>query len=187
MLRPQGESVTAGLPGGAAGAASSRWGKASLAVLLLCHLLLTWHFLPLTQLAEPYVSSIDFPMHTHNAQVFRDAVRESGWWWGYDPAVCAGVFINPAQTTSRPQEILCTLLPFLSAGQAVTLFSFLGVLLMPVWVYLACRRSSCSFSACGSPTDSGACWSSAWSHSRARWRSRWSCWPVCTDSWPGRA
>jgi hypothetical protein len=89
--------------------------------------------------SEPLLT-IDHPVHTHRVHVFRQALIESGWPWGYDPRVAAGMVMDPHDGLgAKPQQVLGVLLPFLSPGMVVRLFLFIVILTFPMWTLLACR------------------------------------------------
>ncbi len=116
--------------------------RTALAVILGLHLLATCLFLPPWEaLRSTPLQYTDHPVHTHRVHLFREALRESGLPWGYDPAVSAGTFMQPDQDAgARPQEVLGILLPFLSPGAVVRAFLFVTLLTCPLWTWLAARR-----------------------------------------------
>ncbi len=114
-----------------------------IALLLLVHVVATLIFLPPGEvLRDTPLHAVDYPVHTHRVHLYREALRESGVPWGYDPALSAGMTMNPGQDVgAKPLEVAGVLLPFLSPGAVVRLFLFLAVLCFPLWMILGCRSS----------------------------------------------
>lgn len=84
-------------------------------------------------------TAIDFPMHVHRVDVYREALRRDGLPWGIDPRVGTGFMLNPAQDISKPQQLLGVLLPSVAAGSIVNWFAVFVVISFPLLVGLACR------------------------------------------------
>jgi hypothetical protein len=113
-----------------------------LTIVLLLHLGATCILLPPWEVLrrEP-LRYMDQAIHTHRIYMYRQGFLQSGWPWGYDPAVGAGAMVHPFQDIgAKPQQVLGLLLPFLSPGTVERLFVFVVALTFPLWTLLACRR-----------------------------------------------
>lgn len=116
--------------------------RLAIAVVLVLHIIATCILLPPWEALhqEPLLYA-DHPVHTHRVYMYRQGLFQSSFPWGLDPAVSAGVVMDPTQDLgAHPQEVLAVLLPFLSPGTVVKLFLFLSALTMPLWILLTCRR-----------------------------------------------
>ena len=116
--------------------------RLALAFVLSLHVVATFILLPPQEIlrTDP-LRYADHPVHTHRVYMYRQALVESGFSWGYDPAVSAGVVTDPSDHAgAMPQQVLGVLLPFVAPGTVVRLFLFLAVLMFPLWTLLACRR-----------------------------------------------
>lgn len=124
------------------GASTAAWERAAVAVLLALHVAATWILLPPGEIFRNrplYV--MDQPVNAHRVYIYREALYRSGVPWGYDPAVSAGIVVNPYQDIgTKPQEVLGALAPFLSPPAVIRFCIFLVALTLPVWTLLACRR-----------------------------------------------
>jgi len=111
-------------------------------ILVLClHLVAAYIFFPPREAlrSEPLLF-VDHPVHTHRVHVFRQALFEDWWPWGYDPRVAAGMVMDPHDGLGcKPQQVLGVLLPFLNPGTVERLFLFFAVMTFPLWTFLTCR------------------------------------------------
>jgi hypothetical protein len=121
-----------------------RWQGATwaTALLVVLHVLAVFRLLPPAELLRTSpIATADYPMHAYDLSVSRQAWRESGWTWGYDPAVAAGKPLRPQQNAGgKPQEFLGVLLPSVSPWVLSRWCLFVGALTFPLWTYLAARR-----------------------------------------------
>ncbi|RMH04078.1 MAG: hypothetical protein D6704_11735 [Nitrospirae bacterium] len=116
--------------------------RAAIGLLLLIHVGIVCLVFPPWKvfLVEPLLVR-DHTVHTHRIQMYREAFAASGWPWGYDPRVAAGLFVDPKNDVgAKPQQLLGLALYFLSPGTVERLFLFGVMLTMPLWTLLACRR-----------------------------------------------
>lgn len=113
-----------------------------LAIVLALHLGLCFVMLPPQEIIRPEpILWADYAVHTHRVYVYREALAEGAWPWGYDPAVAAGMAISANEGIgAKPLQIAGALLPFLPPGMVVRLWLFLTALSMPLWILLSARR-----------------------------------------------
>ena len=113
-----------------------------MAIVLALHVGVCLVALPPQEIFRPEpILWADYGVHTHRVHVFREALAEGGWPWGYDPAVAAGMAISADEGIgAKPLQITGTLFPFLSPATVVRLWLFLTALSMPVWILLSARR-----------------------------------------------
>ena len=123
-------------------AVTAAWERTALAVLLALHVAATCTLLPPSEiLRDRPLYVMDQPVNTHRVYLYRTALYGSGVPWGYDPAVSAGVVMDPYQDIgTKPQQVLGALTPFLSPSAVIRLFIFFVALTIPVWTLLACRQ-----------------------------------------------
>ncbi len=117
-------------------------GGISLAIVLALHLAACLVVLPPQEILRPEpIVWADYALNTHRVHVYREALAEGGWPWGYDPAVSAGMAITADEGIgAKPLQITGALVPFLPPGTVVRLWLFLTALSMPVWILLSARH-----------------------------------------------
>lgn len=117
-------------------------GGISLAIVLALHLVACLVVLPPREILRPEpILWADYALNTHRVHVYREALAEGGWPWGYDPAVAAGMAITAEEGIgAKPLQMSGVLVPFLPPGTVVRLWLFLVALSMPVWVLLSARH-----------------------------------------------
>lgn len=113
-----------------------------MAIVLALHLGLCFVMLPPQEIFRPEpILWADYAVHTHRVYVYREALAEGAWPWGYDPAVAAGMAISADEGIgAKPLQIAGALFPFLPPGMVVRLCLFLTALSMPLWILLSARH-----------------------------------------------
>jgi hypothetical protein len=119
-----------------------RWGNLVTLLLLVLHVIAVCRLLPPAELfRQDPIAAADHPMHAYDLSVYREALRESGLPWGYDPVVSAGKVLRPVQDAGgKPQEFLGALLPSVNPWTVIRWSLFLSMLTFPIWTYLAAAR-----------------------------------------------
>ena len=125
--------------------------KVVLGVILFFHVCATFVLMAPWDVINPApLLNDDHPIHTERIYIYREAFSQSGWPWGYDPAISAGLVITPDKDVgAKPIQVFGLMLPFLDPFTVEKTFLFLAVLLFPLWTLLACRYlgfSSCATS-----------------------------------------
>jgi hypothetical protein len=123
------------------------WAKWAVALLLLIHAVASvicyWPSL------FPRVDALahrDYPLHAHHAYVHREAFWESGFTFGYEPALCGGCTLQPpADTSGTIYQFVAIVLPWLNPARVVIDCALCIVVVSPFLLALATRMFGMSW------------------------------------------
>jgi hypothetical protein len=117
------------------------WPKWAIVFLLVGHAVATCIcFWPVLVSNPTVLAHRDFPYHARNCHINREAMRESGFPWAYDPAVCGGtVVLPPRDVSSTLFQFFSMILPWFEARRIVTVCASALILMAPFMLVAAGR------------------------------------------------
>jgi hypothetical protein len=117
------------------------WPKWAIGLLFVGYAIATCNIFWATLFPDPFVlAHRDFPCHARNSYLIRESLRESGFPWAYDPAVCGGtVVLPPRDTSGTVYQFFATILPWFETRRIVMVCACALMLIAPLALVAAGR------------------------------------------------